>query len=202
MKDNNFRGEIPSSLKNSSFVMGIYLGGNQLTGNVPSWIDSNMPQLSMLRLRSNSFKWTYPRQPWPHWISSLTFLSHLNLSYNNLNGRIPSGSQLQVLENDWSVYKGNPSLCGVPLTTKCLGDDSITPNKDPEDKNEDDEDDKGVVWFYASLGLGFIVGCWGVCGTLVLKKSWRYAYFRIFDGIKDKVALASAFKVARLQRKS
>ncbi|XP_034212706.1 receptor-like protein EIX2 [Prunus dulcis] len=153
-------------------------------GNFNPAYHLNKLGLSILSLRSNQLHGEFPQ------------------AWSACSRTIPSGSQLQVLENDWSVYKGNPSLCGVPLTTKCLGDDSITPNKDPEDKNEDDEDDKGVVWFYASLGLGFIVGCWGVCGTLVLKKSWRYAYFRIFDGIKDKVALASAFKVARLQRKS
>ncbi|KAK9937289.1 hypothetical protein M0R45_014089 [Rubus argutus] len=30
----------------------------------------------------------------------------------------------------------------------------------------------------------------GVCGTLVVKKSWRYAYFRFFEDIKEKAMLA------------
>jgi len=46
-------------------------------------------------------------------------LSHLNLSYNNLSGKIPSGNQLQVLDDQASIYVGNPGLCGPPLTKKC-----------------------------------------------------------------------------------
>ncbi|CAB4307270.1 unnamed protein product [Prunus armeniaca] len=84
MNDNNFRGEIPSSLKNSSFVMGIDLGGNQLTGNVPSWTDSNMPQLSMLRLRSNSLSGHIPHQ-----LCYLPSLHIQDLGRNNFSGTIP-----------------------------------------------------------------------------------------------------------------
>ena len=40
--------------------------------------------------------------------------------------------------------------------------------------------------------LGFVIGFWSVFGTLVLKKSWRYAYFQFFDHIKKKVAGAIA----------
>ncbi|PQP96438.1 LRR receptor-like serine/threonine-protein kinase FLS2 [Prunus yedoensis var. nudiflora] len=196
LSSNNLEGEIPEGIISLIGLGTLNFSMNQLSGSIPSKI-GNLHLLETLDLSYNHLSGQIPQS-----ISSLTFLSHLNLSYNNLRGRIPSGSQLQVLENNSSIYKGNPSLCGVPLSTKCPVDDSITPNKDPEDKNEDDEDDKGVVWIYVSLGLGFIVGFWGVCGTLVLKKSWRYAYFRFFDGIKDKVALAIALKVARLQRKS
>ncbi|CAL8149853.1 unnamed protein product [Prunus armeniaca] len=90
---------------------------------------------------------------------------------------------------------GNPSLCGVPLSTKCSEDDH-TPTKD-----NDHEDTNDKLWFYISTALGFILGFWGVCGTLLVKKSWRYAYFRWFDDIKDKVMLAIALKMARTQRK-
>ena len=56
-------------------------------------------------------------------MSSLTSLVHMNLSFNKLTGRIPSGNQLQTL-NDVTTYKGNPSLCGSPLPTKCLRDET------------------------------------------------------------------------------
>ncbi|KAM1266255.1 hypothetical protein ACFX13_036779 [Malus domestica] len=128
-------------------------------------------------------------------LSSLTFLNHLNLSYNNLSGRIPWGNQLQTL-NDSSIYMENPSLCGIPLSTKCPGDD-IFPSKDTKDMNEGGND---ALEFYVSIVLDFIVGFWGVCGTLILKTSWRYAYFQFFDSIKDNVALAIALKVTRFRR--
>ncbi|KAM1045098.1 hypothetical protein ACFX2A_036962 [Malus domestica] len=91
----------------------------------------------------------------------------------------------------------NPSLCGIPLSTNCPGDDTF-PAKDVNDKNEDGNHDK--LWFYVSVVLGFIVGFWGICGTLILKTSWRYAYFQFFDNIKDKVALAIALNVACFKR--
>ncbi|RVW45058.1 LRR receptor-like serine/threonine-protein kinase GSO1 [Vitis vinifera] len=60
-------------------------------------------------------------------MASLTLMNHLNLSYNNLSGRIPSGNQLQTLD-DPSIYWDNPALCGRPITAKCPGDDDGTPN--------------------------------------------------------------------------
>ena len=29
-----------------------------------------------------------------------------------------------------------------------------------------------------SIIIGFIIGFWGAVGSLILKKSWRYAYFK------------------------
>ncbi|KAM1109028.1 hypothetical protein ACFX19_008588 [Malus domestica] len=90
---------------------------------------------------------------------------------------------------------GNPSLCGIPLSTKCPEDDTFSA-KDAKDKNEDGND---KLWLYVSVVLGFIVGFWGVCGPLILKTSWRYAYFQFFDGLKDKVALVIVLKVAHFK---
>ncbi|KAL7261329.1 hypothetical protein ACSBR1_006889 [Camellia fascicularis] len=63
-------------------------------------------------------------------MSSLTSLSHLNLSYNNLSGSIPSTNQFQTF-NDPSIYEGNPKLCGLPLSTKC----SAATDVDAKDKD-------------------------------------------------------------------
>lgn len=90
-------------------------------------------------------------------------------------------------------------MCGVPLPTLCPGDSTpATPTTNPVDDEKDSEDDNGNLGFFVSVVLGFIIGFWGVCGTLLVKKSWRYAYFQLFD----KVALAIALKVARWQRKA
>lgn len=118
-------------------------------------------------------------------MTSSTFLVHLNLSYNNLSGEIPSNNQFQSL-NDPSIYEGNPALCGSPLSNQC--------NKDKEksdfpEGNDEDEDDFDKLLFYSSIAVGFIVGFWGVCGTLAIKKSWRLAYFRFVDKIKDRLIL-------------
>ncbi|CAN6684192.1 unnamed protein product [Malus baccata var. baccata] len=189
LSSNNLQGEIPEEISSLILLGTLNLSRNQLTGNIPTKI-GNLHWLETLDLSHNHLSGQIPQS-----LSSLTSLSHLNLSYNNLSGRIPSGNQLQTL-NDLSIYMENPSLCGVPLSTKCLGDDTF-PSTDTKDMNEGGNDE---LWFYVSMVLGFIVGFWGVCGKLILKTSWRYAYFQFFDNIKDKVALAIALKVARFQR--
>ncbi|XP_070662467.1 receptor-like protein EIX2 [Malus domestica] len=188
LSSNNLEGEIPEEISSLALLHNLNLSMNQLRGSIPSKI-GNLMLLEALDLSINHLSGEIPQS-----ISLPTFLSHLNLSYNNLTGRIPSGSQLQTL-TDPSIYEGNPSLCGVPLSTKCPGDDH-TPTKD-----NDHEDGNDKFWFYVSIALGFIVGFWGVCGRLVVKKTWRYAYFGWFDAIKDKVLLAIAVQMARFQRK-
>ncbi|KAM1244581.1 hypothetical protein ACFX2G_036702 [Malus domestica] len=189
LSSNNLQGEIPKEICSLILLGTLNLSMNQLIGRIPSKI-GNLRWLETLDLSHNHLTGQIPQS-----LSSLTSLSHLNLSYNNLSGRIPSGNQLQTL-NDFSIYMDNPSLCGVPLFTKCPEDETF-PSKDAKDKNEDGNDDK--LWFYVSVVLGFIVGFWGVCGTLILNISWRYAYFQFFNIFKEKVALAIALKVARLR---
>ena len=54
-------------------------------------------------------------------LADLTFLNHLNLSYNQLWGRIPLSTQLQSF--DAISYISNAQLCGAPLTKNCTTDD-------------------------------------------------------------------------------
>ncbi|KAB2601753.1 LRR receptor-like serine/threonine-protein kinase [Pyrus ussuriensis x Pyrus communis] len=192
LSSNNLEGEIPEEMTSLIALGTLNLSRNQLRGNIPSTI-GNLRWLETLDLSHNRLSGQIPQS-----YSSLSLLAHVNLSFNNLAGRIPSGNQLQTLE-DPSIYEGNPLLCGVPLT-KCPGDETLPfPSSDAGDNK--DEDDNGKLWLYVSITLGFITGFWGVCGTLIVKKLWRYAYFRFFDDMKDKVALAIALKVAQLQRK-
>ncbi|XP_021813238.1 LRR receptor-like serine/threonine-protein kinase FLS2 [Prunus avium] len=183
---NILEGEIPQEIGGLTLLGTLNLSRNHLTGNIPSII-GNMHELETLDLSNNRLSGQIPQT-----LESLTFLSHLNLANNNLVGRIPLGSQLQTFT--YSIYMGNPSLCGFPLPTKCPGDDTLTITN-AKRSNEDGND---KMWFYVGMVLGFIVGFWGVCGTLLVKKSWRYAYFRFFDDIKDKVTLAIELKVTRL----
>ncbi|KAM5586940.1 receptor-like protein EIX2 [Rosa sericea] len=193
---NNLEGEIPDEVSSLIALGTLNLSRNQLTGNIPSKI-GNLRWLETLDLSHNHLSGQIPQS-----FSSLTSLSHLNLSFNNLSGRIPSGYQLQTL-NDSSIYEGNPSLCGVPLSTVCPGDGAHAPaDPDDDDHNDDDTDENGKFGIYVSAVLGFIIGFWSVCGTLVMKKSWRYAYFRFFDNIKERAALAIALRVARWQRRT
>lgn len=136
-------------------------------------------------------------RPIPPSMSSMALLNHLNLSYNNLTGPIPSTNQFQTF-NYPSIYTGNPYLCGPPLTTKCSSG-----LKDAEGKDEEVEDEDGSekLWFYISMGLGFIVGYWTFCSILMIKKSWRRAYFKFIDEMKDRLCAAITMCVASFRKK-
>ncbi|KAL6198660.1 hypothetical protein ACLB2K_028449 [Fragaria x ananassa] len=194
LSSNNLDGQIPEEISSLIALGTLNLSRNHLHGKIPSTI-GNMSSLETLDLSHNHLLGEIPQS-----LSALNFLNHLNLSYNNFSGRIPSGDQLRTL-TDPSIYEGNPSLCGFPLSTKCPGDDKPTTSGNlPFEDNDEDVNEK--LGLYVSIALGFITGFWGVCGTLLVKKSWRHAYFRFFDNIKVKIIVAIAVKVARLRRRN
>ncbi|CAL9016515.1 unnamed protein product [Prunus brigantina] len=119
-------------------------------------------------------------------------LETLDLSNNCLLGQISLGIQLQTF-TDPSIYMGNPSLCGVPLPTKCPRDDTFTAT-DAKHSNEDGSD---KLWFHVSMVLGFVLGFWGICGTLLVKKSWRYVQTSITKALAFVTKTALMF--ARLK---
>ncbi|KAF6138210.1 hypothetical protein GIB67_011050 [Kingdonia uniflora] len=112
----------------------------------------------------------------PPSMSSLTFVGYLNLSYNSLSGKIPSGTQLQSFSE--SSYIGNPGICGPPFIKKCT-----------EVGNGGDEDDEEseVDWFSVSLAPGFVTEFCGFYAIFVFKKSWRYALFGFIEDSSYKL---------------
>ena len=114
-------------------------------------------------------------------MSSLTFLNHLNLSNNNLIGKIPLSTKLQSFKA--SSFIGN-KLCGPPLTDNC----TINGVK-PNNENTRSKGTLGleVDWFYVSMALGFAVGFLGVCYTLLLNKQWRIINFRLLDHMGNRL---------------
>ncbi|KAF8390987.1 hypothetical protein HHK36_023287 [Tetracentron sinense] len=178
--------------KTLPLVQSIDLSSNNLSGEIPEGLNMLLETLDLSR---NQLSGMIPLS-----MSSLTSLNHLNLSYNNLSGRIPSGNQLQTL-NDSSIYFGNPKLCGPPITKNCPGDAN---SEGPVPVNNDeavDDDGFEMFWFYVSMGPGFVVGFWGVSGTLLLKKSWRIAYFQFISDTKDWLFVLIAVNMAHLRRK-
>uniref|UniRef100_A0A7N2L8L8 Uncharacterized protein n=1 Tax=Quercus lobata TaxID=97700 RepID=A0A7N2L8L8_QUELO len=195
---NSLSGEIPTELTNLLLLKSLNLSWNHLTGMIPENIGA-LHQLESLDLSSNHLSGHIPSS-----MSSMTFLSHLNLSYNNLSGQIPSSNQFQTF-NDPSIYVGNPELYGPPLlpTSVSTPSDRNAEHKDREDVHVhiDGEDQFEKLWFYLSIALGFIVGFWAVCGSLLIKKSWRHAYFCFADKMKEKLLVVIAVKMVCLQRK-
>lgn len=86
----------------------------------------------------------------PQEISSLDFLTTLNLSNNILEGSIPESPHFSTFSN--RSFMGNTGLCGPPLSKQCSN--KTTPNSalhDLEDKSVD-------VILFLFVGLGFGVG--------------------------------------------
>ncbi|KMT12726.1 hypothetical protein BVRB_4g088220 [Beta vulgaris subsp. vulgaris] len=180
MSNNALEGDIPEGITNLVGLVSLDLSDNKLNGSITPKIGM-LKSLELLDLSSNHLSGEIPAT-----LANLNFLGMLNLSYNNLSGKIPTGTLLQGF--DTSAYFGNPKLCGAPLAIcakdrprndTSSGDDIVT-----HQENDGDENFPGL---YISVVLGFIVGFWGVCGSLVIKRSWRYAFLRTLDNVKDTV---------------
>ncbi|XP_030961108.1 receptor-like protein EIX2 [Quercus lobata] len=173
LSSNNLSGSIPTEISNLSKLRFLNLSRNHLMGEIPEKIGS-MKDLESVDLSRNHLSGKIPPS-----MSNLTFLSLLDLSYNNLSGRIPSSTQLQSF--DALRYIGNPQLCGDPLPKSCTIEEQSL-NRSPIGSVEDDSKNSS---FYISMGVGFTTGFWAICGALFFIRTWRDAYFRFVDEIKD-----------------
>uniref|UniRef100_A0A0R0JCB8 Leucine-rich repeat-containing N-terminal plant-type domain-containing protein n=1 Tax=Glycine max TaxID=3847 RepID=A0A0R0JCB8_SOYBN len=121
------------------------------------------------------------------------------ISCNNLTGRV---NRLDLQFSDYSAQlEGNIGLCGPPLTNLCSED--VVPPYGIIDKSDSNEDEHELVdiGFYISLGLGFSAGFCGVCGTLIIKSSWRHAYFQFFNHINDWIYVTIIIFWVTMKRK-
>ncbi|GKV48342.1 hypothetical protein SLEP1_g55164 [Rubroshorea leprosula] len=190
LSSNNLIESIPEELIFLKDLHNLNLSWNHLLGTIPEKI-GQMENLESLDFSQNGLSGMIPKS-----MSNLTKLSHLNLSYNNLLGPIPTGYQLQTLE-DPTIYIGNPQLCGAPLLKKCSNDVLPPITSTFKDNNE------GALkrmWFYIIVMSGFAIGFWGVVGTLIFVKSWRYAYFQWVDDVKHWILMVITLKVARFKK--
>ncbi|KAJ9683266.1 hypothetical protein PVL29_019026 [Vitis rotundifolia] len=227
LRSNLFHGSIPSQLCSLSSLHILDLGENNLSGFIPSCGEltvlrkgrEDLYKSILYLVHSMDLSHNNLSGEVPEGVTNLTRLGTLNLSVNHLTGKIPFNigslqgletldlsrnqlSGLQTLE-DPSINENNPALCGPPTTAKCPGDDQ--PPKPRSGDNEEDENENRdgfeIKWFYVSMGSGFAVGFWGVCGTLIVKNSWRHAYFRLVYDVKEWLLMVISLNVARLRRK-
>ncbi|XP_017984395.1 PREDICTED: receptor-like protein 12 [Theobroma cacao] len=184
LASNKLDGEIPDEITRLSELVALNLSGNNLIGFIPENI-GQLKQLESLDLSNNQLSGRIPNG-----MADLNFVSYLNLSYNSLSGKIPLGTQLQSL--DASAFIGNQALCGPPIRQECPKNDMFQAQPPEQERDEFNR------WFYVGMGIGFFMAFWGVFGILLLKRSWRHAYFRLLDSWTDVTFMLWS---ARLERK-
>ncbi|XP_022155556.1 probable leucine-rich repeat receptor-like protein kinase At2g33170 [Momordica charantia] len=195
--NNNLYGEIPSGITAIKGLVGLNLSRNNLLGTIPVEI-AKAESLESLDLSFNQLSGSIPNN-----MSGLNSLGTLKLSNNNLSGRIPREGHLSTF-NDASSFAGNTFLCGDPLSVKCPNENSGKPPGEIDnfdDYGSHEEGDKyEKMWFYIIIMLGYALGFWGVVGALILKRSWRHAYFHFMDEMKDKICVATLVNMTRLKQ--
>nr|TKW15234.1 hypothetical protein SEVIR_5G223700v2 [Setaria viridis] len=177
-------GKIPDEITYLVGLMGLNISHNQLSGEIPV----KLGQLQSME--SLDLSWNELSDEIPSSLSGMTMLSKLNLSYNNLSGRIPSGNQLQTLTDPASSYIGNNYLCGPPVSRNCSAPEVAGGHHDGHQSDSD------VRYFYVGMAVGFVLGLWVVFVTFLFARTWRAAYFQMFDNLLCglEISVAASFR--------
>ncbi|KAM3245340.1 hypothetical protein ACQJBY_056579 [Aegilops geniculata] len=187
LSSNSLAGQIPEEITLLIGLTNLNLSNNQFIGTIPNQV-GDLKRLESLDLSFNEFSGGIPSS-----LSALTYLSHLNLSYNNLSGAIPPGQQLQTLGNQMYIYIGNPGLCGDPVGRNCSTHDA---------EQSDLEDIDHMPSVYLAMSIGFVVGLWTVFCTMLMKRTWRAAFFQFVDMMYDMVYVQVAVRWAHMMERT
>nr|XP_040252305.1 LRR receptor-like serine/threonine-protein kinase FLS2 [Aegilops tauschii subsp. strangulata] len=149
----NFSGALSSDLK-APFLEELLLSNKQIGGMIPSSL-CRLASLQRLDLPGNKFTGDV-MQCFKEFGANSTNqfgsqMLSLALNNNDLSGAIPSGPQLQTLDNQMYIYMANPGLCGPPLSKNCSANDA---------KQSSLEDINHVSSVYLVTSIGFVVGLW------------------------------------------
>ncbi|KAL4606294.1 hypothetical protein ACB092_09G092400, partial [Castanea dentata] len=175
---NNFEGPIPEEIGVLKSLHILNLSHNAFTGRIPPSL-GKLSQLESLDLSSNKLSEEIPMQL----ANSLTFLSVLNLSFNQLVGPIPYIKQFATFSE--TSYEGNKGLCGSPLKTTCT---SPKPSSLPPTFEDSHSNSRPLIdWNFLSVELGVVFGFGMIIWPIVFCKRWRIRYCKHIDDILFKI---------------
>ncbi|CAO2208966.1 unnamed protein product [Urochloa humidicola] len=105
INDNNLSGHLPTTIGSlGGLQMLLDVSNNKLTGKLPAEL-RNLVMLEVLNLSHNQFSGNIPSS-----IGSMVSLLTLDVSYNDLEGRLPTGRLFQNASAKWFLH--NKDLCG------------------------------------------------------------------------------------------
>ncbi|PON83298.1 Tyrosine-protein kinase [Trema orientale] len=125
------KGNFPRGIKYCTYLTGLDLSNNRLSGTIPSDIGSLLPFVTTLDLSNNDFSGEIPKG-----LANCSYLNVLKLDHNRLTGNVPEELRLLSRINQFTVannilsgqvpdfntshitsesYANNPQLCGGPL---------------------------------------------------------------------------------------
>ncbi|KAI3506143.1 hypothetical protein L1887_28499 [Cichorium endivia] len=181
LSNNKLSGELPNCWNNLNILRFLNLEGNRLTGTIPDSMGA-LDGAEMISLRGNSLNGELPSS-----FKNFTSLRLLDLGENELSGKIPG----------W-LGESLPILLVLSLASNQFHG-AIPRSLFAEQESDHDRFNKG---FFIGIVAGFAVAFWGLCGSLLLKKSWRHAYYGFLNVIKDWVLLRLELGLARLRRQT
>ncbi|KAL8232211.1 hypothetical protein R6Q57_001989 [Mikania cordata] len=120
---NSLSGDVPLNINNLTNVTELYLSNNRLTGNVPNLTGMNV--LNYVDLSNNSFE----QSNIPSWFSTLQSLTTLKMHFTNLVEELPatlfSIPQLQQLDLSNNRINGSLDISSYPSTQLELVDTNV-----------------------------------------------------------------------------
>ncbi|RZC29596.1 Receptor-like protein 6 [Glycine soja] len=159
-----------------TILTSIDVSSNHFEGPIPKDL-MDFEELVVLNLSNNALSGEIP--------------SLMDLSYNHLVGKIPTGAQFSTFSND--SYEGNEGLYGLPLSKKA-DDEEPEPRLygSPLSNNADDEEAEPrlaytIDWNLNSVGFGLVFGHGIVFGPLLVWKQWSVWYWQLVHKVLCRI---------------